>query len=336
MSAVPNIHPTRLRSRGEDKRSWILRGDALLLCETWPTPTAIVSDGPYGVAGFPGDPPTVDGLANWYRPHVEAWARLATPETTLWFWNTELGWATVHPVLLANGWEYRSCHVWNKGIGHIAGNANTQTLRKFPVVSEVCVQYVKPARFHVDGRLLSMKDWLRHEWARSGLPMYLANKACGVRNAATRKYLTACHLWYFPPVEMFEAMAAFVNKRGTPEGRPYFSRNGKKPIPGYEWAKLRAKFRCAIGITNVWDEPQVRGGERLKNGTKVIHLNQKPLRLMELVIRASTEVGDVVWEPFGGLCTAAVAAHRLGRRSYSAEITPEVYESAVRRFKALA
>lgn len=308
-------------------------GDALRLYETWPAPVTIVSDGPYGVAGFPGDPPTADGLADWYRPHVEAWSRLSTPETTLWFWNTELGWATVHPVLLANGWEYRSCHVWNKGIGHIAGNANTQTLRKFPVVSEVCAQYVKPARFAVDGQSLSMKDWLRHEWVRSGLPMYLANKACGVRNAATRKYLTACHLWYFPPVEMFKAMAAYVNKGGAPEGRPYFSRDGKKPIAGHEWAKLRAKFQCAIGITNVWDEPQVRGGERLKNGARAVHLNQKPLRLIEIAVRASTDHGDVVWEPFGGLCTAAVAAHRLGRRSYSAEITPAVYAAAVRRLE---
>ncbi len=36
---------------------------------------------------------------------------------------------------------------WDKDLSHIAGNANSQTLRKFPVVTEVCVQYVKAARF---------------------------------------------------------------------------------------------------------------------------------------------------------------------------------------------
>ena len=45
------------------------------------------------------------------------------------------------------GWEYRCCHIWDKGIAHIAGNANTKTLRKFPVVTEVCVQYVKKTFF---------------------------------------------------------------------------------------------------------------------------------------------------------------------------------------------
>ncbi|MCY4459010.1 MAG: hypothetical protein OXC26_01205 [Albidovulum sp.] len=99
----------------------------------WPTPTCIVCDGPYGVSGFPGDLPDTNNLAEWYAPHVRAWAEKATPQTTLWLWNTELGWATVHPVLQECGWEYRSCHVWDKGLGHVAGNANTKTLRKFRV-----------------------------------------------------------------------------------------------------------------------------------------------------------------------------------------------------------
>src|SRR5437867_7801965 len=121
----------------------------------WPSPICILSDGPYGLSGFPGDPPTVQTLVDWYRPHVVAWSERSTPETTLWFWNSELGWATVHPLLLAHGWQYRCCHVWDKGIGHIAGNSNTETLRKLPVVTEVCVQYVKQARFDVGGKTMS-------------------------------------------------------------------------------------------------------------------------------------------------------------------------------------
>ena len=41
----------------------------------------------------------------WYRPHVETWSRAARPATTLWFWNTELGWATVHPLLRDVPWR---------------------------------------------------------------------------------------------------------------------------------------------------------------------------------------------------------------------------------------
>ena len=127
--------------------------------------------------GFPGDERTPASLAEWYEPHVKAWSEHGTPCTTLWFWNTEVGWATVHPLLLAHGWEYRCCNIWDKGLGHIAGNANTRTLRKFPVVTEVCVHYVKAARFDVVGTTLTMQQWLRHEWQRAGRAIAFEN-AC--------------------------------------------------------------------------------------------------------------------------------------------------------------
>jgi hypothetical protein len=300
----------------------------------WPSPVCIVVDGPYGVKGFPGDPPTPHELPAWYEPHIAAWSRRATPQTTLWFWGTEIGWATVHPLFVRHGWEYRNCHIWNKGPGHIAGNANSVTLRKFPVVTEVCVQYVKQARFEIEGRSASMKDWLRHEWRRSGLPLSLANHACGVGNAATRKYLTACHLWYFPPSEAFVRLAAFANEHGRPEGRPYFSLDGRKPLSGEEWGKLRAKFRCEVGVTNVWTQPPLRGPERVKASSRALHHNQKPLNLVELIIRSSSDEGDVVWEPFGGLCPAAVVSHKLRRRYFGAEMQPAYFHAASERLHA--
>lgn len=301
------------------------------LYDRWPAPTCIIADGPYGIGGFPGDPPTPARLVEWYRPHIAAWTRRATPQTTLWFWGTELGWATVHGEIVGSGWEYRNCHVWNKGPGHIAGNANSLTLRKFPVVTEICVQYVKAARFEVEGRPVSMQDWLRHEWSRAGLPLSRANAACGVKNAATRKYLTACHLWYFPPVEAFERLAAYANRHGLRGGRPYFSTDGRTPVAGAAWEKMRAKFHCEVGVTNIWNAPPLRGPERLKRGAGALHTNQKPRDLFELIIRACTDAGDVVWEPFGGLCPGAVASAKLGRRYVGAEVLPEFYRAAAER-----
>jgi site-specific DNA-methyltransferase (adenine-specific) len=223
--------------------------------------------------------------------------------------------------------------VWNKGTAHVAGNANSKTLRKFPVVTEVCVQYVRPVRLPAPGapEPLTLKDWLRHEWRRSGLPFHRANTACGVANAATRKYLTADHLWYFPPREAFERMAAYANRHGGPEGRPYFAPDGCTPVSGEQWEQLRAKFTCLFGVNNVWSHPPVNGAERLKCATTPVHLNQKPYKLIELCILASSDPADVVWEPFGGTCTAAIASLRTKRRGYSAEIIPEFFDIAAQR-----
>ena len=313
----------------------IYNGDFLKASKTWETPTVIVSDGPYGIGGFPGDPKTPEKLGEIYEPFINEWSNRATPNTTLWFWNTELGWANVHPILIKNGWEFVNCHIWNKGLGHIAGNANTKTLRKFPVVSEVCVQYVKKATFEVGKLKMSMQEWLRYEWKRTGLPFSKTNEACGVVNAATRKYFTDCHLWYYPPTDAFEKFSEYANIHGDKKGRPYFSIDGKTPLSKIQWENLRAKFKCSFGTTNVWDLPPLNGNERLKNGTKALHLNQKPLKFMELIINASSDENDVIWEPFGGLCSATIAAYNLNRKCYASEINDEVYKLAIKRLQIL-
>lgn len=337
-SAVAEFHDNfNFPYGGEIPKSYpiVIENKNSLDCyDNWPSPTVIISDGPYGVSGYPGDPPTPDSLAEAYEPHVASWSKKANAQTTLWFWNTELGWANVHPLLVRNGWRFRNCHVWNKGKGHVAGNANTKSLRKFPVVTEVCVQYVREVSFRSPAfGELTLKEWLRNEWERSGLSFSKTNEAAGVKNAATRKYFTKDHLWYFPPPDVFQRFVSYANRYGEISGRPYFSLDGKNPLTAQEWYRMRAKFTCEFGISNVWDEPPVRGSERLKDGSAILHGNQKPMRLIEICLKASSDPGDVVWDPFGGLCTVAVVAKKNGRACYSAEMNPLFYRIALSRLK---
>jgi len=309
-------------------------GNSLFLYPAWDAPDVIVSDGAYGVLGFEGDTSDHLGIPAWYEPHVAAWAQRSKPSTTLWFWNSEIGWAAAHPVLERHGFRYVNANIWNKGVAHIAGNVNTTKIRRFPVVSEVCVQYVVEPR--LGGKVL--KQWLRAEWERSGLPLCAANAACGVADAATRKYLDQGPLWYWPPVEMFRRLADHANRHGRAEGRPYFSRDGAIPLTDEEWAATRSTFRCPHGVTNVWDRPALHGPERVKvPGGRAIHLNQKPLDLMTRLVEASSDPGDVVWEPFGGLFTATVAAMKLGRHAFGGELAPTYFQFGIERLgQALA
>ena len=198
----------------------LFRGDARDAYPNWPAPATIISDGAYGVRGFHGDTIGSQALPHWYRPHIASWSAAAGPATTLWFWNTELGWASVHPVLAEYGWEYVQLIVWDKGLAHIAGNVNGRTIRQFPVVTEVCAFYQRAFTITGPGGPMPPKQWVRHEWARSGLSLQKANEACGVKNAATRKYLTKDWLWYWPPGEMTERLAAYANAHGRrPAGR---------------------------------------------------------------------------------------------------------------------
>jgi site-specific DNA-methyltransferase (adenine-specific) len=320
------------------------RGNVLKAYAAWPTPSTIISDGAYGIRGFLGDTTGVDDLVDWYRPHVAAWARAAGPATTLWFWNTEVGWATVHPLLVAHGWDYVETITWDKGISHVAGNVNGQTIRRFPVVSEVSVLYQRRLTISTDQATMDVKSWLRHEWQRAGLPLNRANEACGVKNAATRKYLTQDWLWYWPPGAMVERLAAYANQHGQSAGRPYYCLEGDTPVTAEEWDGLRYTWTHTHGVTNVWTRPPLHDPERFKgtleraaprvhhpSAQSAAHLNQKPLEFMTRQIQAVTRPGDVVWEPFGGLASASVAAVELGRRAYVAETNPTFQDIAEQR-----
>ncbi|MCC8112536.1 MAG: site-specific DNA-methyltransferase [Bacteroidales bacterium] len=305
--------------------------DVAAVYHEWDSPVVIISDGPYGISGYKGDLSSYHGLAQWYESHIAEWTKKATPMTTLWFWNTEIGWAVVHPMLEKYGWEFKTCNIWDKGMSHVAGNTNTKTISHLPVVTEVCAQYVMKPMFHVNGETMTMKEWLRYEWARTGLPFSRTNVACGVVDAATRKYFTKCHLWYMPPSEMFGRIVRYANIYGKPSGRPYFSVDGHTPLTEEEWQTYRPKFHCPMGVTNVWNTVQLRSRERLKNGFKAFHLNQKPLTLIQRIIEISSDPNDVVWDPFGGMFTTAVASILSDRTCFTAEITPEVYQEGLKR-----
>jgi len=313
-------------------------GDALECCQKWPAPTAIIVDGPYGVNGFPGDLKCVDLLPDWYAPHIAAWSSAAITNTTLWFWGTELGWATVHPLLQSNGWDYREAHIWDKDLSHIAGNVNSKTIRSTPVVTEICVRYTRKAMLSTpDGAIVPLKEWLRAEWRRSGLPFKKANEVCGVKDMVSRKYFAKDNVWCFPPADTMKKLSDYANAYGKETPVPYFSLDGKTPFNPDLWPGVRAKWNHIHGVTNVWHVPALHGAERLKDSKgRAIHNNQKPKEIINYLIQSSTDPGDIVWDPYAGLATTAVCCLESGRTCYCSEVSADVYNKSVERLKTFS
>ena len=50
---------------------------------------------------------------------------------------------------------------------------------------------------------------------------------------------------------------------------------------------------------------------------------QKPLALLEHILQASSNVGDMVLDPFCGCATACVAAEQLARKWIGIDISPD-------------
>ena len=316
-----------------DDRIVLENKDSLECYDKWPSPTVIFVDGPYGINGFPGDPKDTRMLPMVYAPHVAAWSKYAKPNTTLWFWGTEIGWARMHDLLEVNGWVYEQTFVWNKGISHIAGNVNSKTIRQAPVVTEICVRYTKKVCIATaDGEKHTIQSWPRTEWERTGLPLYKTNEACGVKNAATRKYFTSDDVWYFTPANAMKKISDYANMYGKDSGKPYFTVEGHDMTEEL-WESMRAKWNHIHGYTNVWSQPALHGRERLKvaDSNKSVHYNQKPISIIEYIIQTSSDKHDVVWDPFAGLATTALCCRHLQRSCYSAEISEETFGNARNR-----
>ncbi|MBI5304433.1 MAG: adenine-specific DNA-methyltransferase [Chloroflexi bacterium] len=80
---------------------------------------------------------------------------------------------------------------------------------------------------------------------------------------------------------------------------------------------------------NVWEIPRVR--YRMNEYEE--HPTQKPVALLERIVLASSNVGDLVLDPFSGTFTTSFVAKKLGRASIGIEIEEEYVKIGLRRLQ---
>lgn len=95
----------------------------------------------------------------------------------------------------------------------------------------------------------------------------------------------------------------------------------RKPVPSvYNSSKVPG---------NVWNIPRVRYRmDEYEN-----HPTQKPIALLERIVRASSNEGDIVLDPFSGTFTTSCVAQRLGRNSIGIEIEEQYIKIGLRRLQ---
>lgn len=101
------------------------------------------------------------------------------------------------------------------------------------------------------------------------------------------------------------AQRKLIDYRKTPP-QPYST----KKIPGNVWDFSRVRFRM----------------EEYED-----HPSQKPEALLERIILASSNPGDIVFDPFSGSFTTSAVACRLGRFAIGNDINPDYYKIGLRR-----
>ena len=135
----------------------------------------------------------------------------------------------------------------------------------------------------------------------------------GVRPNLTYDYAASNGITYKPHPNGW-AVSREVMEKLDREGRLFF--------PKKEDARLRKKIYLdespGVPATDMWDDlPPIHASAAERLG----YPTQKPLALLERIIAASSNEGDVVLDPFCGCGTAVHAAEKLGRQWTGIDIT---------------
>jgi site-specific DNA-methyltransferase (adenine-specific) len=123
--------------------------------------------------------------------------------------------------------------------------------------------------------------------------------------------------------------SATYNPVKTPGGRPFVKKTrvrqgGVYPASSYTSESDGSRHPCTV---LAFDH------DRYKDEQRGFHPTQKPLALMEWLVKSYTNEGDLVIDPFMGSGTTGVACAKLNRRFLGIEQKTEYFETAVERIK---
>ena len=205
------------------------------------------------------------------------------------------------PVLEECGLELRQQIILNKGMQAVSGRA-TKGYKIFPNVTESILFLYKDSKPYV-------KQFLKQRQLDLGLTSKEINEALGVRSNGGGMWSiytgkNVCK--QLPTEELWHKLEKILDFE----------------IP---YDKISQTFNAQIGVTDVWDDINFYG----EKGR--FHPTQKPLKLIERLVLASSNEGDVILDPFMGSGTTAVASQNSNRKYIGFEVDDKYYTQAIER-----
>lgn len=96
---------------------------------------------------------------------------------------------------------------------------------------------------------------------------------------------------------------------------------------GHTW-----NFTNQKDMHNFIESPICMGNERIK---KPMHPTQKPLKILNHIIKLASNPRDLVFDPFMGVASTGVAALNLGREFLGFEIDETYFSASEKRLKSI-
>lgn len=328
------LRPPRCETR-------LICGDALDVARSLPDNSAslIVTDPPYyRVKGEWWDRQwnTAEGFLAWLGEHLAEWQRVLKPNGSLYVFASPRMAARVE-VEVGRRFEVLNSITWAKPAGRSQACCKEELRSFFPDSERIIFAEHFGADNIAKGEsgygakcdelrgfvFEPLRAYLRDEWERAGLNADDANAACRTASMAGRHYFTRSQ-WCLPTAEHYASLREYADAHH--HGGEYLRREYEELRREYE--ELRRPFAVSADVpyTDVWTFPTVAHYPGK-------HPCEKPLAMIEHIIRASSREGDVVADFFMGGGTTALAAQRLGREFVGCDIDAKWVTAAERRLE---
>jgi len=286
----------------------IVNTDCITFLQSLPSESidCIITDPPYmGVVGEKWDNQwkTVDDYIFWCGEWIVESKRVLKKSGSLYVfgWSYQLG--KLIGTFENNGFSFRQDIVIWKGLKSISGRASDK-LKMFPTATEHLHFY------HVDS-----KDYIRDL-------LQERKKALGLHAKEINEYLDKASngggTW--------STIAGLKQKNRTEPTKRDWEMLDKLfgSLPKYE--DVVYTFNSSMGLTDVFDDIDFYGAKK-------IHPTEKPLKLMERIVKCGSNVGDLVLDIFSGSGSTAIASINCDRRYLGCELDSEYYEKSINRIK---
>lgn len=218
-----------------------------------------------------------------------------------------------------------------------------------PTVQAVISDPPYEAEAHTKGRRLATfgQDGGRRR-SIENRPIDFAQMTPGLRKQVARACQEKCTGWglYFSQIEsvylwrrVLTAAGAKYKRAGIwrkPDGAPQFT--GDRPGMGFEsvvcvWhGEGRSKWNGG-GKHGVWEFTKHDRGHG-HGGLRNQHPTQKPVFLMEALVRDFTSPGEIILDPFMGSGSTGVACANMGREFIGIEINESYFDISCQRIEA--
>lgn len=245
---------------------------------------------------------TKDEYISWCRKWLDEIERVSKINASFYLFGYFRTLAYQIPEIENRNFDVRQQIIVDKGMQAVSGRA-TKNYQMFPKTTEEIIFARHRARPSVREFLKKRKEEVGVSADDIHRHLGLSTKGGGVWSIYTGDNV----MGKLPPKNRWEQLSEIL----------------EFDIP---YSEIGHTFNQEMGISNVWDDIDFYSEDR-------DHPTQKPLELIERLIRTSSNEGDNILDPMMGSGTTAIAAQNLDRNYLGFEIDDEYYEIARNRLE---